>query len=78
MDIAIVGVIVQAATSLLSNLGLVFTSVISLLFDFEMETITDLGIILLTTAGFSLAYAGIRFVFGLVSRLTGATRGGAR
>jgi hypothetical protein len=78
MDVQIVSVIVEAATTLLGSLGTVFSTVIELLFDFENELITDLGVILLITAGFSLAYAGIRFVFGLVSRLTGATRGGAR
>jgi hypothetical protein len=70
--------IVSAASTLLAELGGVFEGVLELLFDFSAETITDLGTILLATAGFALAYAGIRFVFGLVSRLTGAVRGGGR
>lgn len=74
----IVTVVVSSSVSLLTELSAVFNTVIELLFDFDTEAITNLGSILLATAGFALAYAGIRFVFGLVSRLTGATRGGGR
>ena len=74
----VVSVVITSATTLLGSLGTVFVSVIELLFDLQAETITQLGAIVLATAGFALAYAGIRFIFGLVSRLTGATRGGGR
>ncbi len=74
----IVGTVVDSATELLTELATVFGSVIELVFDFTGEAVTPLGEILLITAGFALAYAGIRFVFGLVSRLTGAVKGGGR
>ena len=72
----IISTIVYASTELLTSLGGLFTNVVAILYDGTV--LTDLGIILVMTAGFALAYAGIRFVFSFVSKLLGATRGGAR
>jgi hypothetical protein len=69
-------VIVDSATELLGSLGDIFTSVIALIYDGNVEAPTALGTILLVTAGFSLAWSGIRFIFGFVSRLLNKTRAG--
>jgi hypothetical protein len=69
-----VGEIISAATGLLASLGEVFTGVVELIY--VDATITELGLILLATAGFALAWSGIRFVFGFVNRLLNKTRAG--
>ena len=68
--------VIDATQELLNNLGTVFTGVVSLLYD--GTDLTELGQIIVATAGFALAWAGIRFVFGFVNRLLNRTRGGAR
>ena len=73
---AIVAELVSATAVLLAELGDIFNDVVALVFD--GTDLTNLGIIIVATAGFALAWSGIRFVFGFVNRLLSRTRGGAR
>lgn len=70
----IVSGVIGAATELLSYVGVIFTLVVELLYD--GVDLTQLGTIIVATAGFALAWAGIRFVFGFVNRLLNKTRAG--
>jgi hypothetical protein len=70
--------LIATATSLLNNLGDVFTSVVNLFYDEPNSALTPLGLIIVGTAGFALAWSGIRFIFSFVQRLLNKTRGGAR
>jgi hypothetical protein len=71
---AIVTELVGATAALLSELGQVFNDVVGLVYD--GTDLTNLGIIIVATAGFALAWAGIRFIFGFVNRLLNKTRAG--
>ena len=72
--------LIDASTTLLGSLGEVFEGVVTLLYndDGGAFALTNLGILIVATAGFALAWAGIRFIFGFVNRLLSKTRGGAR
>jgi hypothetical protein len=70
--------LISSAGELLVNLGTIFNDVVGLLYDVADDSLTMLGTIVVATAGFSLAWAGIRFIFGFVNRLLSKTRGGAR
>lgn len=72
----IVGEIVTAATDLLTNLTSVFDAAFDLVIDPSTNDPTKLGILILAAAGFALAWAGIRFVFGFVNRLLNKSRAG--
>jgi hypothetical protein len=72
----IVGEIITAATDLLTNLTSVFDAAFDLVIDPGTNDPTKLGTLLLATAGFALAWAGIRFVFGFVNRLLNKSRAG--
>jgi hypothetical protein len=74
MVTAIVTELVGATAALLSELGQIFNDVVSLVYD--GTDLTNLGIIIVATAGFALAWAGIRFIFGFVNRLLNKTRAG--
>ena len=74
----IVTVAISAASSLLGEIATVFGDVIALLMDFTNSELTELGTIVVATAGFALAWAGVRFIFGFVNRLLTKTRGSAR
>jgi hypothetical protein len=71
----IVGELTGAASTLLLSLGQVFADIVTLVYD--GSDLTDLGIIIVATAGFALAWAGIRFVFSFVQRLLNKSRAGA-
>jgi len=71
---AIVTELVGATTALLAELGQVFNDVVGLVYD--GTDLTNLGIIIVATAGFALAWAGIRFIFGFVNRLLNKSRAG--
>jgi hypothetical protein len=71
----IVGELTGAASTLLTNLGQVFADIVELVYD--GTALTDLGVIIVATAGFALAWAGIRFVFGFLQRLLNKSRAGA-
>jgi hypothetical protein len=77
MIAAIVTELVQATTLLLGELGSIFTDIVDLVYDSTGDALTELGVVIVATAGFALAWAGIRFVFGFVSRLLNKTRAGA-
>jgi hypothetical protein len=68
--------LLSAATELLGALPQVFDNVVGLIY-FDGE-LSNLGMIIVATAGFALAWAGIRFIFSFVQKLLGRTRGGAR
>jgi hypothetical protein len=70
----IVTELVGATTALLAELGQVFNDVVGLVYD--GTDLTNLGIIIVATAGFALAWAGIRFIFGFVNRLLNKSRAG--
>ena len=70
-----VSLLVQNAAQLLGELTTVFNGVFELIYDASSE-ITVLGQVLVATAGFALAWSGIRFVFGLITRLLNKTRAG--
>jgi hypothetical protein len=72
---AIVDELVAASAALLTELPTIFGDITELLFD--GTDLTSLGIIIVATAGFALAWAGIRFVFSFVSRLLNKSRAGA-
>ena len=74
---AIVDAIVNASTELLENLPSIFTTVMEVLYDTTNSELTVLGEVIVATAGFALAWAGIRFVFGFVSRLLNISRASA-
>ena len=74
---AIVDAIVNASTELLENLPSIFTTVMEVLYDTTNSELTVLGEVIVATAGFALAWAGIRFVFGFVSRLLNKSRASA-
>lgn len=74
MITAIVDDLIVAASTLLTNLGVVFDAVVDLIYD--GSNLTNLGILVVATAGFALAWAGIRFIFGFVNRLLNKTRAG--
>jgi hypothetical protein len=79
MVASVVSEIVAAASELLTNLTTVFDDVVNILFDVaDGWTPTSLGLIILATAGFALAYSGIRFIFGFINKLLSRTRGGSR
>lgn len=66
--------LVAAATALLQNLPGIFTAVVELVYDSTGEVLTELGMIIVATAGFALAWSGIRFIFGFVNRLLNKSR----
>lgn len=66
--------LVDAASTLLGSLSAVFDDVVSLVY--SGSTLTNLGTIIVATAGFALAWAGIRFIFGFVNRLLNKSRAG--
>jgi len=68
--------LLDASTELLGALPQVFDNVVGLIY-FDGE-LSNLGMIIVATAGFALAWAGIRFIFSFVQKLLGRTRGGAR
>jgi hypothetical protein len=76
MIVEIVTQLLDAATELLGALPTVFDNVVGLIY--ADEALTNLGMIIVATAGFALAWAGIRFIFSFVQKLLGRTRGGAR
>ena len=65
--------LITSAQLLLTGLTDVFSDVVVLIYD---GGFTTLGEIVVATAGFALAWAGIRFVFGFVNRLLNKTRAG--
>ena len=65
--------LIITAELLLTGLTDVFSDVVNLIYD---GGFTTLGEIVVATAGFALAWAGIRFVFGFVNRLLNKTRAG--
>ena len=76
MIVEIVTGLLDAATELLGALPTVFDNVVGLIY--ADDALTNLGMIIVATAGFALAWAGIRFIFSFVQKLLGRTRGGAR
>ena len=68
--------VIASAVSLLGELGNVFTGAVDLIYDTGTDTISPLGTILLATAGFALAWSGIRFIFGFVNRMLNKSRAG--
>lgn len=72
----VVNYMLSAASDLLLALPSVFNGVIDLIYDAQVDDLTNLGVILVSTAGFALAWAGIRFIFGFVNRLLSKTRAG--
>jgi hypothetical protein len=74
MVLAIVTELVAATSALLNELGQVFNEIVGLVFD--GTDLTNLGIIIVATAGFALAWSGIRFIFGFVNRLLNKSRAG--
>lgn len=68
--------LVSAATALLGELGTIFTDIVGLVYSVADTELTLLGQIIVATAGFALAWSGIRFVFGFVNRLLNKTRAG--
>lgn len=72
----IVTELVGATAALLNELPAIFDDVVSILY--SGAALTNMGVIIVATAGFALAWSGIRFVFGFVNRLLSRTRGGAR
>lgn len=68
----IVTELVGATTALLAELGQVFNDIVGLVYD--GTDLTNLGIIIVATAGFALAWSGIRFIFGFVNRLLNKSR----
>lgn len=71
---AIVTQVVNSAGYLLAALPDIFNDVITLVYD--AGELTLLGQIIVGTAGFALAWAGIRFIFGFVNRLLNKSRAG--
>jgi hypothetical protein len=76
MIAVIVQDLIEAASALLGELPTIFDDVVDVLYD--GTNLTDLGTLIVGAAGFALAWAGIRFIFGFVNRLLSKTRGGAR
>lgn len=76
MITTIVTDLLDAATELLGALPQVFDNVVGLIYDSANDALTNLGMIIVATAGFALAWAGIRFIFGFVNRLLSKTRAG--
>jgi hypothetical protein len=74
MIVEIVTQVLDAATELLGALPTVFDNVVGLIY--SNDALTNLGMIIVATAGFALAWAGIRFIFGFVNRLLSKTRAG--
>jgi hypothetical protein len=74
----IVNNVIYAAVELLSELPQAFSAAVDLIYDTGAESFTPLGGVLIATAGFALAYSGIRFVFAFISKLLNSTRGGGR
>jgi len=70
----IVQVLTDSAEELLTQLPGIFSNVVSVLY--TNGALTDLGQIVVATAGFALAWAGIRFIFGFVNRLLNKSRAG--
>jgi len=70
----IVTELISAASLLLQDLPTIFTAVVSVVY--TGGALTELGMIIVATAGFGLAWAGIRFVFGFVNRLLNKSRAG--
>jgi hypothetical protein len=68
--------VISAAVTLLGSLGTIFTGAVDLVYDTGTDVISPLGNILLATAGFALAWSGIRFVFGFVNRMLNKSRAG--
>lgn len=68
--------LVGAATSLLTALPDVFSDIVALVYDSATSTLTELGVLIVGAAGFALAWAGIRFIFGFVNRLLNKSRAG--
>jgi hypothetical protein len=77
MDILeLIAGVVTAATGLLTALPEVFDGVFSVIYadgDF-----TQFGLVIISTAGFALAWAGVRLILTYVGKLLSATRGGRR
>jgi hypothetical protein len=76
MVVEIVTTLIAAATELLGSLSDVFEDVIALVYSNAETSLTTLGLIIVSTAGFALAWSGIRFIFGFVNRLLNKTRAG--
>ena len=70
----IINGLVSAATGLLGELPGIFDAVMVVLYD--GAALTNLGVVIVGTAGFALAWAGIRFIFGFVNRLLNKSRAG--
>ena len=70
----IISELISATNLLLVQLTGVFGNVVAILYD--GSELTELGTIVVATAGFALAWAGIRFVFGFVNRLLNKSRAG--
>jgi hypothetical protein len=68
--------LVSAATALIGELGSVFTNVFSIFYDGADFTL--IGQVIVATAGFALAWAGVRLVLTYVGKLLNASRGGRR
>lgn len=68
--------VIDAATALLGNLGTIFTGVFELVY--VGDAFTVFGQIIVATAGFALAWAGVRLILSYVGKLLNATRGGRR
>jgi hypothetical protein len=75
MITAIIVDLVAAASGLLAELPLIFDAVVDVVYD--GSDLTNLGMLIVGAAGFALAWAGIRFVFGFITRLLNKSRAGA-
>ena len=72
----IVANLISSASALLVQLPTIFGDVMDVFYDPVGEVLTDLGLVIVATAGFALAWAGIRFVFGFIQRLLNKSRAG--
>jgi hypothetical protein len=75
MIAVIVQDLVEAASALLGELPTIFDDVVDVVYD--GTNLTMLGSLIVGAAGFALAWAGIRFVFGFITRLLNKSRAGA-
>lgn len=74
----LVSQIVGAAIQLLSSLTDVFDAVFGIVYDPIADNFTVFGNVLVMTAGFALAWAGIRLILSYIGKLLNSTRGGRR
>ena len=72
----IVANLISSASALLVQLPTIFGDVMDVFYDPVGEVLTDLGLVIVATAGFALAWAGLRFVFGFIQRLLNKSRAG--